>query len=271
MRAIRAFIRHMPFRALFNHLNFKGRDMSVIVWGTRCCGRTDNVPGVCYVTTQFSHVQHLPLVPQRSFVVIDGTEDGGDFRGQEIPIESKSMWIGYVRGWAAGLAVGSGLLAVPTTVSYYVASPASTFWSLGALVIFGLAIWCIIEARSWWFLPVQLLMLAVSVDVGWEMATRPSQVQPEQQHRQGVNDRPKREPPRVLLIVLSNVFASFYTATRFGQRATPERAIELANHLGISRDELDKRVDLATMTPRAQTESNEQMSPLSSESSATSE
>ena len=71
----------------------------IIIFGERTFGKVDRVPGVCYVVTVFAHLNFLPLVPARSYIVVEGTESGGEFRGKQIPICLRSMLAGYVRVW----------------------------------------------------------------------------------------------------------------------------------------------------------------------------
>jgi hypothetical protein len=83
------------------------------VFGTRGYGKVDCVPGVCYVLTHFFHINFLPLIPIRSFLIIE-EPGGGPPRGFRMPINLKSMAIGYVRGWSIGAAIIAGFFAVIT-------------------------------------------------------------------------------------------------------------------------------------------------------------
>ena len=71
----------------------------IIIYGTRCYGYVDRVPGFCYVATQFGHLNYLPLFPTKSFVIVEGSEEGDGFRGFELGVSGKSALAGYIRGW----------------------------------------------------------------------------------------------------------------------------------------------------------------------------
>ncbi|MBI4613234.1 MAG: hypothetical protein HY720_06445 [Planctomycetes bacterium] len=45
-----------------------------MIVGKRLCGRIDRVPGLLHVATEFYHVNWLPLVPLKSWIVFDGSE-----------------------------------------------------------------------------------------------------------------------------------------------------------------------------------------------------
>lgn len=80
----------------------------IIIYGERSYGKVDRVPGVCYVLTVFAHLNFLPLFPLRSYIVLEGTESGGEFRGKQIGISVKSMLAGYVRVWLGAVALVAG-------------------------------------------------------------------------------------------------------------------------------------------------------------------
>ncbi len=80
----------------------------VIFWGTRLYGKVDHVPGLFYVSTHFAYLQFIPLFPTASYLILDGTEGSQGFRGVKIPMNGKSVLVGYLR---ASLFVGVLLLA----------------------------------------------------------------------------------------------------------------------------------------------------------------
>lgn len=82
----------------------------IIIFGEKSYGKVDRVPGVCYVVTIFAHLNFLPLIPLRSYIVIEGTESGGEFRGKEIPTSLKSTAAGYARVWFGLLAIVTGVI-----------------------------------------------------------------------------------------------------------------------------------------------------------------
>lgn len=84
--------------------------MSFVTWGHSFFGRTDAVDGVGKVATRFWHFMMIPLVPRGSWWI---TEESWSWRtgivvkGRRIPVQGKSVLLGYLRGWSvAGALVG---------------------------------------------------------------------------------------------------------------------------------------------------------------------
>src|SRR5688572_32226032 len=79
----------------------------VIISGVRFAGKVDAVPRVGHVATRFFHVYWIPLIPVGTYLVTE--EKGDDFKGFLLPLNAKSIFIGYVRTLAwIGLAVALG-------------------------------------------------------------------------------------------------------------------------------------------------------------------
>jgi hypothetical protein len=76
--------------------------MGLVVYGTMLCGKTDVVPGVGYVATEFSHLDWFPTVPQQSWFIKEGSE-GKDEQGKygwigvKLPSSRRSVVLGYGR------------------------------------------------------------------------------------------------------------------------------------------------------------------------------
>jgi hypothetical protein len=69
-----------------------------LAYGSRLYGRTDAVPELFHVATQFLHVWFIPICPKQSYIVLEETGDG--FRGVPIGDDRKSILIGYARSWS---------------------------------------------------------------------------------------------------------------------------------------------------------------------------
>src|SRR5262249_27541487 len=78
--------------------------MGAIIVGTHLFGSVDRVPGLGRVATQFAHFNYLPLVPLRSYIIIEGSEHGEEFQGKRISLNFTSVLIGYYRGWVGYVA-----------------------------------------------------------------------------------------------------------------------------------------------------------------------
>ncbi|MBY0456035.1 MAG: hypothetical protein K2V38_01715, partial [Gemmataceae bacterium] len=83
----------------------------VIITGEKAYGKVDRVPGLCYVVTMFAHLNFIPLFPLRSYIVIEGSEEGDQFRGKQVAISVKSMAAGYARAWLGLVALIAGGVA----------------------------------------------------------------------------------------------------------------------------------------------------------------
>src|SRR4051812_32568123 len=90
------------------------------VYGERLFGRVDRVPGLFCVATMFFHVNFVPLCPLRSYLVVEGSEQGDGFKGVRIPLRFKSILAGYLRGWLGAAAVFTGLVSAFAMTSFYV-------------------------------------------------------------------------------------------------------------------------------------------------------
>jgi hypothetical protein len=64
----------------------------IVFFGTRLYGKTDQVPGLFHVATEFFYVQFVPLVPVASVLVFQGTD-----RGIRLGLSGKSVLFAYLR------------------------------------------------------------------------------------------------------------------------------------------------------------------------------
>ena len=69
----------------------------VVVWGEKLYGKVDQVPGLFYVATRFFYLQFLPLIPLGSVLVLEGSEQGDNYRGCHIKMSFKSVLMAWVR------------------------------------------------------------------------------------------------------------------------------------------------------------------------------
>src|SRR5262249_4173471 len=44
----------------------------IFIWGDKLLGTIYQVPGVCHVATVFFHIFFFPLIPRRTYIVVDG-------------------------------------------------------------------------------------------------------------------------------------------------------------------------------------------------------
>jgi hypothetical protein len=194
----------------------------IIIFGERTYGKVDRVPGVCYVITVFAHLNFLPLAPARSYIVLEGTENGGEFRGKEIPVCLKSVVAGYIRVWCGAAAIIAGLIA---GVGLSEAAAALRVNSLATLGVWaaGLAGLLAIFVGGKFGTAVQVGVHIISA-VLWYVFNDAA----------GQNVRAGRSAEGPLLaLVIANLALFVYGLTRLMDRASPARTRELLQTLGV--------------------------------------
>ncbi len=108
------------------------------VFGTRLFGKVDVVPGFFHVGTKCWHINYVPLVPMKSYIVL--SQGGNQFRGIELPLSWKSWGMAWFRffGWVAVI-VGLTIAIVgltshsPARPDEYL--PGFAFVGIGAVVL----------------------------------------------------------------------------------------------------------------------------------------
>ena len=70
--------------------------MIIVFWGKRYYGIVDRVPGLFYVATLFFHIYYVPIAPSQSYLIKAGGKGN-----RAIPLQSKSVLAGYLRGWSS--------------------------------------------------------------------------------------------------------------------------------------------------------------------------
>jgi len=84
----------------------------LLIFGTRTFGKVDRVPGLFYVTTQFFHINFVPILPLHSYIIFEGTN-----RGKKIGVSLKSLawawgrWVLVLGGLICGFIACLHLLA----------------------------------------------------------------------------------------------------------------------------------------------------------------
>src|SRR3954468_18440031 len=80
------------------------------VFGSRLMGKVDEVPGLFHVATKFGHINFLPLIPMKSYVVLG--KNGSSFHGVPIPMSGKSVLAAWGRSVGVLAAVIGGIFAL---------------------------------------------------------------------------------------------------------------------------------------------------------------
>ncbi|WP_425613808.1 hypothetical protein NA78x_003652 [Anatilimnocola sp. NA78] len=105
-----------------------------IHFGTKLMGKVDEVPRIGYISTQFFHVNYVPLVPTGTYFILE--EHGDEFRGVSIPISFKSILVAWLR---AALFIGFviGVIGCIVTIAEKQTGRAIALGSLAALSMAG--------------------------------------------------------------------------------------------------------------------------------------
>jgi hypothetical protein len=85
-----------------------------MLYGSRLLGKVDIVPGMFHVATQCWHINSIPLIPKKSYIVLHEGENSS--RHVEIPLSLKSLCVAWMRwlGWAAQI-LGPGVMVLGMT------------------------------------------------------------------------------------------------------------------------------------------------------------
>lgn len=65
------------------------------VFGTRLYGKVDEVPGMGHVATVFFHINFVPLIPTKTWFVLDQTSEG--WNGAPVSMSGKSILVAWMR------------------------------------------------------------------------------------------------------------------------------------------------------------------------------
>jgi hypothetical protein len=227
--------------------------MGVVVHGQRLCGQVDRVPGLCYVSTLFWHVQYLPLFPLRGYLVREGSEKDEQFQGVRIPLSLKSVLAGYLRGWLGAAAIFTGGVGALATTSFYVGVENGGIVAvLAAAAAMTAALWFILRTHTWWFLPVQLALLLGSAAVYHDVRTREPAAARVPNAGPGSPERRRHDASYIDSLLIANAAALLYTLTRFLTPVSYRRALELGRLLGIPPEQVTANLGL---DPAPRTES----------------
>src|SRR5438128_80911 len=84
----------------------------LIVFGQKNYGKVDQVPGLFHVVTEFFHLYYVPVIPLKSYLMLDG--DGAAVHRAPIKLNLKSILMAWLRAlfvaaFVIGLLVGCGL------------------------------------------------------------------------------------------------------------------------------------------------------------------
>jgi hypothetical protein len=81
-------------------------------------GKCDIVPRECFVATEFQHFAFLPVIPIRTWVIIEGSETSSDdctdsfqlsWSGTPIPFSAKSLLLAWIRALMILVMIAAGI------------------------------------------------------------------------------------------------------------------------------------------------------------------
>jgi hypothetical protein len=201
------------------------------VHGEHLYGQVDRVAGLFYVSTQFWHLNYVPIVPLRSYIVLDGSEDGDTFRGKKIPLQWKSVVIGYLRGWLGAATMFTALYSAFVGTSFFIGH---TEWYAiaAALAVAAGLCWCLwfvmtTPRRIFLWVEAALLMVSVALWIGcnWALEQDPALAQAK-----------KNEVAFLPTLLVCNAALLAFNFTRLLTSGTYVRALALAEELGIAQE-----------------------------------
>jgi hypothetical protein len=90
----------------------------LLIFGQGKYGKVDHVPNLFYVVTEFFHLYYVPLLPLRSYLVLDGSRPGAPTTTARISLSLKSMLVGWLRAAFVLAVVGGVIGGVIALVEY---------------------------------------------------------------------------------------------------------------------------------------------------------
>ncbi len=69
----------------------------MLIYGQTMYGKVDEVPGFCWISTQFFHLYYVPLIPLQSFVILAGSEGSDGFQGTPTRMSMRSVLVAWLR------------------------------------------------------------------------------------------------------------------------------------------------------------------------------
>jgi hypothetical protein len=191
----------------------------IVIFGERMYGKVDRVPGVCYVITIFMHLNFIPLIPVRSYIVVEGTEEGGEFRGKQVSVCLKSVLAGYIRVWCGAIMLIAGVIAGVAIMKLL--NP-QQFLAVGAMAFAGIgAILCLFVGGK--FGAVVQVGVHILSAILWFVI----------QDAAGQNRRGGGVEGTLMILLFANLALLMYGLTRFFDHAGSARKRELLSELGV--------------------------------------
>lgn len=144
----------------------------IYILGKRFFGRTDNVPGVCYVVTLFAHGFWFPLLPIRSYLIPISPGQPDVIDGIPIPPSVKSVVLGYVRAVCVVAVAMFGLAAYDTReqINPYTGGPLWPPHALKAAVAF--AVLALSYAMAWRATSTRMAQLASTPGLAYSLSSK---------------------------------------------------------------------------------------------------
>ena len=93
----------------------------ILVWGSRLYGRTDEIPKLGYVATNFGHMWYIPLIPTQTSFIIHQSSEG--WQGVPIRMSGKSILLAWMR---CGLVVAICISSIVAMSAFMDARPSWT-------------------------------------------------------------------------------------------------------------------------------------------------
>lgn len=88
----------------------------MLIYGSSNYGKTDHLPGLFYVVTEFAHLYFIPLVPAKSYCILD---HGNGDQGVPIKMSGRSVLLAYLRGILAPVSVVASIAFIVMLYSFF--------------------------------------------------------------------------------------------------------------------------------------------------------
>jgi hypothetical protein len=230
------------------------------VHGEHMYGYVDRVPGLCSVATQFFHINFVPLFPLGTYIVLEGASPQQGPQGKRIPMNAKSVLVGYFRGWVGLAAVG--LFAYCAIQAGTILLDGQPDGLVRGLVIAGLLAayccvwWAMLATHRSWLAAWGVVLAATGGYFWWDHANPPPP-KPANPFKAVMPKllKEREELPTFLAWAHGCLFA--LCAMRTFDTAGRLRAYDLGEMLGLTEEQIDEIRESQSPQPDGQPKADE--------------
>jgi hypothetical protein len=135
----------------------------MFIFGNRLYGKVDHVPGLFYIATEFGHYLFVPVVPLRSYLILDN----GKEQAIPVPMSKKSIFVAWL---STVCFVGGTVAACVGAAGLEWARRGDDTTANTITLVLGLAVLAIGVASYWIFRAGRKRALVIAEQAGLDLA-----------------------------------------------------------------------------------------------------